>query len=287
MSDIKWTNEQLQAIEEKGKNILVSAAAGSGKTAVLVERMINKIINQGIDIDKILIVTFTQAAASEMRERILEAIYKKLELEPENRRLQNQIVLLNKANISTIHAFCLDVIKNNFFEIGISPDFRIAEPAEVELLKIEVLDDMLEELYESNDKNILKITDIYSGYRGDDNLKNIILNIYNYIQSTPFPEEWLNKQIEKFNMQNKDFSQTEWVKILLQNFKENVIESIKQLEEISRKLETDIELQKYYFVIRDDIEQLNTIISSKNWDETYNLSLDFKMKTWPSDKKII
>lgn len=117
MEEVKWTKEQSLAINEKGENILVAAAAGSGKTAVLVERIINKIINEQIDIDKILVVTFTKAAASEMRARILDAIYKKIEESPEDNHLQRQIVLLSKASICTIDSFCLDVVKNNFFEI--------------------------------------------------------------------------------------------------------------------------------------------------------------------------
>ena len=107
MPEVKWTKEQKQAIEEKGSNILVAAAAGSGKTAVLVERIIHKIIDEKMDINKMLVVTFTNAAASEMRERILDAIYKKLEQEPQNVHLQRQITLLNKASICTINAFCL------------------------------------------------------------------------------------------------------------------------------------------------------------------------------------
>lgn len=117
MGEVKWTKEQALAINEKGENILVAAAAGSGKTAVLVERIINKIINEKIDIDKILVVTFTKAAAAEMRARILDAIYKKIEEEPEDKHLQRQVVLLSKASICTIDSFCLDVVKNNFFEI--------------------------------------------------------------------------------------------------------------------------------------------------------------------------
>ena len=117
MGEVKWTKEQSLAIEEKGENILVAAAAGSGKTAVLVERIINKIVNEKIDIDKILVVTFTKAAASEMKERILDAIYKKIEEFPFDKHLQRQITLLSKASICTIDSFCLDVVKNNFFEI--------------------------------------------------------------------------------------------------------------------------------------------------------------------------
>ncbi len=117
MGEVKWTSEQAQAINEKGQNILVAAAAGSGKTAVLVERIINKIVNEKIDIDKILVVTFTKAAASEMRGRILEAIYKEIEKDQKNSHLQKQINLLSKASICTIDSFCLDIVKNNFFEI--------------------------------------------------------------------------------------------------------------------------------------------------------------------------
>ena len=117
MSKVKWTNEQLNAIKEDRNNVLVAAAAGSGKTAVLVERIINKIINKNVDIDKILVVTFTNAAASEMRERILEAIYKKIEENSNDNRLTRQITLLSKSNICTIDSFCLDVVKNNFYEI--------------------------------------------------------------------------------------------------------------------------------------------------------------------------
>ena len=136
MSEVKWTKEQEQAIYEKGSNILVAAAAGSGKTAVLVERIIHKIIEEKTDIDKLLVVTFTNAAASEMRERVLDAIYKKLEQDPENENLQRQITLLNKASICTIDSFCLEVVRNNFYEIeNISPNFRIADTTEIELLK--------------------------------------------------------------------------------------------------------------------------------------------------------
>ena len=127
---MEWTKEQQQAINKNKSNILVAAAAGSGKTAVLVERIINKILNEKIDIDKLLVVTFTNAAASEMRERILNAIYKKIdesENEEEVQNLQKQVVLLNKASICTIDSFCLDVVRNNFFEIDISPNFRIAD----------------------------------------------------------------------------------------------------------------------------------------------------------------
>ena len=128
--------------------------------------MINKIIKEKIDINQLLIVTFTNAAASEMREKILEAIYKKIEEELENKNLQKQIVLLNDANISTIHSFCLEVIKNYFYEIGISPNFRIGDNAEIKLLKQETLEEVFEELYEEENKDFIKLVDTYCGNIG-------------------------------------------------------------------------------------------------------------------------
>ena len=196
-----WTNEQKQAIYEKGNNILVAAAAGSGKTAVLVERIINKIINEKIDIDKILIVTFTNAAASEMRERILNAIYEKLEKNPDDENLQRQITLLNMANICTIDSFCLDIVRNNFYELeNISPNFRIADTTEIDLLKEEVLEDIFEAKYENEEPDFEKLINTYTSYRDDTPLKDLVKKIYNYISSNPFPLEWLHEKVEMFNL---------------------------------------------------------------------------------------
>ena len=134
---MNWSKEQKWAIEKSGSNILVSASAGSGKTTVLVERIINKVVNQKVDIDKLLVVTFTNAAASEMKQRLLEAIYKKIDENPNDEYLQKQILLLNRSHISTIHSFCLDVIRNNFFELGIPANFRVADTTEIQIMKQE------------------------------------------------------------------------------------------------------------------------------------------------------
>ena len=184
---MKWTNEQSDAIYKKGSNILVAAAAGSGKTAVLVERIIQKILTDKTDINKLLVVTFTNAAASEMRERVLEAIYKKLDEMPEDEHLKKQIILLGKSNICTIHSFCLEVIRNNFFKIGLSANFRISSEEEVEILKQEAIEDCLETYYESDSEEVKLLIDTYADYRSDDKLKEIILNVYKFIQSAHFP----------------------------------------------------------------------------------------------------
>ena len=259
---------------------------GSGKTAVLVERMIQKIIKDKIDIDSILIVTFTNAAASEMKERILEAIYKKIEENPEDSHLQRQITLLNKANISTIHSFCLEVIKNNFFEIDISPNFRIGESSEIELLKMDVLDELFEEKYNSGDKEFLELVETYSSYRGDDELRELILDIYKFIQSSPFPNEWFEEAVDKFNIDsNINFEETIWGKILINNYFEFIEETKTNLENVVEMLDTNYELEKYSKIVKLDIENLEQL-KTNNWDEMIKKLENFKFKTWPTDKKI-
>ncbi len=287
---MNWTKEQEDAIYKKDSNILVAAAAGSGKTAVLVERIIQKILKDGVDIDKLLVVTFTNAAASEMRERVLEAIYKKLDEEPENENLQKQIILLGKSNICTIHSFCLDVIKNNFFEIDLSANFRIASEEEIELLKQEVLEDVFEKLYEDEDTRFAKLVDTYTGYRGDEPLKEIVLKIYRFMQSAPFPKEWLLEKVNMFkNQEEKDFSKSLWGEVLIKNLKEEIIDGINSLKVIRNKLEKYYELEKYKLTIESDIEMFKTLYDAteKSWDFAYEIANEIKLKSWPIDKKIV
>ncbi len=291
---MKWTEEQKKAIYEKGSNILVAAGAGSGKTAVLVERIINKIINEKVDIDSLLVVTFTNAAASEIRERILNAIYKIIDDTSSKNsdvieHLQRQITLLNKANICTIDSFCLDVVKNNFFEIEISPNFRIADTAEIDLQKQEVLEKLFEEKYENNDKDFEKLIKTYTSYRDDTPLKDLILKIYSYISSNPYPMNWLFHQIEKFNIvdETQDFSETEWGKILLSSMKEELEDDIKKLETEEKKLSVDSELIQYDRVFLSDIEGLKTLYGNlDSWDKAYMLSNNIEFVKWPVSKKI-
>lgn len=288
---MEWTKEQQQAIYEKGENILVAAAAGSGKTAVLVERIINKIINENIDIDKLLVVTFTNAAASEMRERVLNAIYKKIDEDPENEKLQKQITLLNKASICTIDSFCLDVVRNNFFEIDISPNFRIGDTTEIEILKQDVIEELFEDKYESEDKDFQKLITTYTSYKDDTPLKELILKIYTYIQSNPFPEKWLNEKVEMFNLQEKieqDFSQTIWGGLLLQQVDEILEDSIIKLKKEKEKLAKYEELTKYYQIINDDIEQMEMLkCNLDSWDKVFQIARNLEFKTWAVNKKIV
>ena len=286
MAEVKWTNEQLQAIQEKDSNILVAAAAGSGKTAVLVERIIHKIIDEQMDIDKILVVTFTNAAASEMRERILEAIYKKLEENPENVHLQRQIILLNKASICTIHSFCLDVIHNHFYEIDLPSNFKIVDTAEIDLLKQEVLDDLFEQKYTENDKDFIELLENYTNYRGDEALQELVLKIYKFIQSSPFPIKWLQEKLELLKIEDKDISQTIWGKLIIQAVEDDIQESIMQLETVKSKMALYPEMTKFYQKICEDLIIIKDLQNYNSWDELYIKLLNFNFSKWPVDKKV-
>ena len=286
MAEVKWTNEQLQAIQEKDSNILVAAAAGSGKTAVLVERIIHKIIDEQMDIDKILVVTFTNAAASEMRERILEAIYKKLEENPENVHLQRQIILLNKASICTIHSFCLDVIHNHFYEIDLPSNFKIADTAEIDLLKQEVLDALFEQKYTENDKDFIELLENYTNYRGDEALQELVLKIYKFIQSSPFPIKWLQEKLELLKIEDKDISQTIWGKLIIQAVEDDIQESIMQLETVKSKMALYPEMTKFYQKICEDLIIIKDLQNYNSWDELYIKLLNFNFSKWPVDKKV-
>ena len=286
---MKWTEEQSQAINEKGANILVAAAAGSGKTAVLVERIIKKVVEEGIDIDRLLVVTFTNSAASEMRERVLDAIYEKLDENPNDEKLLRQITLLNKSSICTIDSFCLEVVRNNFYELeNISPNFRIADTVEIELLKQEVIEDLFQKKYEEEDNDFFKLIHTYTSYRDDTPLKDLILKIYNYIGSNPFPEKWLNEKVEMFNIENKindDFSTTPWGKVLLKKIEDELIDGISSLESASKILEFNPDLEKFFQTIRNDIEMLKNLKDNlDNWDKAYEINNNLKFLTWPRNK---
>lgn len=202
---VQWTKEQQKVIELRNRNILVSAAAGSGKTAVLVERIIRILTDpeNPVDVDRLLIVTFTEAAAAEMKERIREAIEKELENRPEDVHLQRQEALIHSARITTIHSFCLSVIKEHFHVIDIDPGFRIAEEGELKLLKQDVLEDLLEESYEEGNKAFLEFVEKLGSGRNDRRLEGLILQLYEYSRSYPQPEKWMEQCAQTYRPENE------------------------------------------------------------------------------------
>jgi len=217
-----WTPAQLEAITERGCNLLVAAAAGAGKTAVLVERIIRKITDceNPVDIDRLLVVTFTNAAATEMRERIGNALAEALDKNPSSENLQRQMVLLDRATIMTLHSFCLEVVKSHFQSLDLDPVFRIADETESTLILLEALDELFEEKYEKEDADSLffRLADSYGGGRGDDALREIVLRIHRFTRSHPWPGQWLATQAEALNISDSAcLSSTPWARVLLRS----------------------------------------------------------------------
>ena len=275
MGETKWTEEQLKAIETRRCNLLIAAAAGSGKTAVLVERIIRIITNEEnpVDIDRLLVVTFTSAAASEMRERIASAITKALEKSPNSKNLQKQLTLLSRANITTMHSFCLDVIKNNFHIIDLDPAFRILDETEGMLLRSEVLEELFEDKYENDDKEFLDLVEAYSDSKSDDKLKDIVLDLYKFSMSGPWPQRWLRDKSEEFNINTiEELDKSSWMKVFIENL---VIElqGLIIMEENSLELcEETSGLEPYIDTFRDDITMLRMIYEhlGAGVEEIYN-----------------
>jgi ATP-dependent helicase/nuclease subunit A len=209
-----WTDEQWQAITARGQDILVAAAAGSGKTAVLVERIIRRITEKEdpVDVDRLLIATFTNAAAAEMKKRIGEAIEKELGKHPDSLFLRRQLSLLNRASISTLHSFCMEVIRRYYYKLDLDPKFRIADSTEAELLREEVLDELFEEQYgrEDND-DFYTLVECFSNDRSDQDLQNLVLKLYDFSRSHPFPGKWVEQMASKYGAmddaeESEDFS---------------------------------------------------------------------------------
>ncbi|MBQ8041181.1 MAG: helicase-exonuclease AddAB subunit AddA [Lachnospiraceae bacterium] len=238
---MQFTKDQKRVIDARKKNILVSAAAGSGKTAVLVERIIQMVVDEKepVDIDRLLIVTFTSAAAAEMRERIFAAINSELLKRPESEHLQRQAALIHNAKITTIHSFCLEVIRNYFGEIGLDPGFRIADEGELKLLKKDVMADLLEEAYKEADEHFLHFVETYSRGNHDKALEELIAKVYEFTMSFPMPEEYLERSLlDTENLNEQTVLESPYMEYLL-DYVKNVLAGLKvSLENALKMTET-------------------------------------------------
>lgn len=217
---VSWTTEQQQVIDLRNRNILVSAAAGSGKTAVLVERIVKIITdkNHPVDIDHLLIVTFTNAAAAEMRERIGNAIEKALDEQPGDEHLLRQLTLIHNAQITTIDSFCLYVVRNHFHEIDLEPNFRIGDEGELKLLREDVLGRVLEQNYEEPSEAFSDFVEGYASGRTDAALNEMILQLYEFSRSYPWPEKWLDSFVGAYSIETREeLDRAEWLAPLTEN----------------------------------------------------------------------
>lgn len=224
MADVRWTAEQLEAIETRGKNLLVSAGAGAGKTAVLVERVMRMITDpvSPVPIDRILVVTFTNAAAAEMRMRIGKALQDALKADPHSALLNRQIALFDQAAITTMHSFCLDTVRRYFDLINLDPAFRVGDEHELSLLRLDVLAELFEAQYKKPESNerFSRLVDIYGGEKGDQALQELVLTLYDFARSTPQPRRWFAKALEQWDVDDsKTLDDLPWAGDLLREIR--------------------------------------------------------------------
>ncbi|MEA4933517.1 MAG: UvrD-helicase domain-containing protein, partial [Lawsonibacter sp.] len=213
------TEEQRKIVEDRGGELLVSAAAGSGKTRVLVERLLDRVDRGGIDIDRFLVITYTKAAAAELRTRIAQELAGRLAERPQNRHLRRQMTLVYRAQISTIHSFCSALLRESGHLLDLDPDFRLCDEGEAQVLMAQTLEAVLEKRYEGIDPEsaFAHLVDTLSAGRDDSRLTQIVLDIYNRIHSHPDPERWLNAQKQVWELDGvSDMAQTPWGALLLQ-----------------------------------------------------------------------
>ncbi len=267
---MNFTSEQQSVITSRDHNLLVSAAAGSGKTAVLVERIIGRVLEEEkpTDIDRMLVMTFTEAAAGEMKERIGRVIEERLYLQPNNRHLQKQALLIHSAPITTIHGFCLNVIRNHFHEIGIDPGFRVADEGECKLLKADVTEKVLEAAYEKAEEDFIYMAECYGAGKSDTAIEELIGKLYTFSMSDPFPEEWLQGCKAAYHTEGitkiEDFV---WAKDIIHNI-ESILTDLKEQIEVLLKICTEPQgPYMYEKAVLSDAERIEELIQCKTYAE--------------------
>lgn len=255
--DVKWTSEQKKVIDLRDRDILVSAAAGSGKTAVLVERIVNRICvdNPPVDIDRMLVVTFTKAAAAEMRERVSRAIDSLKEQKPDDENLQRQSTLVHNALITTIDSFCLFVVQNNFAQLNLDPDFRIGDQAELKLMLKDALAQVFEDNYAREDnEEFINLIDTYSKGRNDSAVRQMVEDIYYKAGSSSWPRKWMNSLLRLYDIKSaKQLEDSEIIKEIVDYSRVLLEETVQELTMAKDLASATPGLEKYALTLSEDI----------------------------------
>ncbi len=265
---MSWSKAQRAAIETRGCNILVAAAAGSGKTSVLVERIIQRLLDAKapLDVDRLLVVTFTSAAAAEMRERIGAALQRVLQEKGGDRHVERQLALLGSASISTLHGFCQSVIRQHFHRLDLDPAFRVGSEAEMELLRQDVLEALCEEKYAATEEGFLTLVEHYGGERDDEPLYRLVLDLYEFSRSHAWPKEWLEELPRAFRSDaGQGVDDTPWGTLL----REKVALELGALREAGAALADEPQLPEGYVrVLEEDGKALDELKASLgSWSE--------------------
>lgn len=276
MEEIKYTPAQTAAIEDRGGTLLVSAAAGSGKTKVLVERLMRRVAEEGADIRDFLIITYTRAAAAELRGKILDDITDRSAKEPGNRHLRRQSAMIYRADIGTIHSFCGRIIRENAHVLDINPDFRMADDAESDMIRRQALEDALNKRYDKLEEfeGFSLLTDTLSAGRDDANLVETVLETHAKLQSHPYPDRWAREQLSDASFEGfDDASETVWGKYLLNRAKLAVDFWAGELEAAMPEIEGDEALKRGYgecfWVMLDWLRRFQEAVMA-GWDEAHS-----------------
>ncbi|MFJ8234610.1 helicase-exonuclease AddAB subunit AddA [Ureibacillus sp. NPDC094379] len=293
--DVTWTDEQWKAIWATGQDTLVSAAAGSGKTAVLINRMIEKVISEEnpIDVDELLVVTFTNASAAEMRHRMAEALEKEIAKNPQNQHLRRQLSLVNKAQISTLHSFCLSIVKQYAYLIDIDPGFRIANEGESALLRDDVLAEVLEAAYDQEDEErvnaVYRLVDSFTSDRDDQAIEILIDKLYEMSRVHPEPTKWLRSLPEQYDLpENITVDDLPFIEPLKKAIKFSLEEALAHIQEVRQyALKPDgpapyAETAELDFGL---IQEAIRRIENCSWQETYDYFVTLKWARLASVKK--
>ncbi|WP_035773265.1 helicase-exonuclease AddAB subunit AddA [Butyrivibrio sp. VCD2006] len=282
-----FTKEQQSVIDARKSNVLVSAAAGSGKTTVLVERIIQRITGDNpIDIDKLLVVTFTRAAAAQMKEKILKAIQAKLVEDPTNAHLQRQETLVHGAQITTIDSFCQYIIRNNFNDIDLDPSYRVADEGEIKLLQGDVLAELLEDKYAEGDPDFLNCMEYFATGSTDKKVEEFILKLYNYAMSMADPEGWLRERADDYAITEETFDAAGFVKDAIEIFKNDISEA-KTYYEMALKLAENPDGPYFYSeLFEKELEQVEKICNTNftDFNDVRAAVVDFQFDTLPRKK---
>ncbi|MCD8300627.1 MAG: helicase-exonuclease AddAB subunit AddA [Clostridiales bacterium] len=285
---MRWTPEQQKVIDLRDRSMLVSAAAGSGKTAVLVQRIISMITDREhtMDVDELLVVTFTNAAAAEMRERVLLAIDEALKADPADAHLMRQASLIHNARITTVDSFCLSVVSDHFHRIDLEPGFRIADEGELTLLREDVCDAVLEKFYQEKDPAFLKFVDGYSSAKSDKQIREMILKLFTYSQSYPWPGEWLGRCAVQYDAETVEELETfPWAADYLSYLHVRASEMTAQCRKIYESTLEDDGPMAYEGVIKDDLRQLMALCECGHFKEWQQALAGFKFKSLPGTRQ--
>ncbi|WP_274363250.1 helicase-exonuclease AddAB subunit AddA [Paenibacillus thermotolerans] len=268
-----WTDEQWRAITERGSHLLVAAAAGSGKTAVLVERIIRTVSDEQspTDIDRLLVVTFTNAAAAEMRHRLRDALEKALAQNPASRHIRKQLALVGRASITTLHSFCLEVVRRYAHLTELDPSFRIANETEAALLRQEALEATFEEAYGESEHNdaFRQLSERFGGERGDEALYRLTERLFDFSRSHPFPEEWLKQSAAAFRVPEGLPSKHPWLASLEKDVRlelEGIIATLRRARELSLRPGGPEAYADNLAQDADGVEKLLFALSSGGWN---------------------